>query len=97
MEEEEAIAKYHKVMLYSPFIATFRVNGMLVYLSTQLNKECTSGLKKIMLFHTCYCSEQLKSEWDEKKSLQQNMIDMGLTADANSILTVKKTKVYTFI
>lgn len=50
-----------------------------------------------MLFHTCYCSEQLKSEWDEKKSLQQNMIDMGLTADANSILTVKKTKVYIFV
>ena len=35
----------------------------------------------------------MRNEWDEKKSLQQNMNDMGLVADANTLISIKKTKV----
>lgn len=60
--------------------------------SFDYNKDRKKNWKKAKRTPTIKCDE-IKKAWDDTKSLKRNMLEMGLSADANKTLKIPKTKI----
>ena len=61
----------------------------------RLTRGRSTALVHILFF--TFFSDKIKNAWDSKKSITDNLSDMGLSSDPNKTLPIPKAKVRTII
>ena len=58
-----------------------------------IDKWWTNVTFYVALYVFCLCSEEIRNDWDSKKTVEQNLKDMGLSANPNITIPIPKAKV----